>query len=87
MKTRERTFTLTGKGWMLFCPIYLPQGWETSPELMPFPRWRMWLLLDAAFAVQQGLNWLVSFFNPEACGFGVFARPMPPRQITIKVYY
>ncbi len=85
MRTIE--LTLTGKGWFLFCPIYLPEGWETSPELSPVARWNMHWLLEAAFTVQQGINLIVSLFDPESCGFWCWAKPMKPKRITLKVIY
>ncbi len=84
---RLQTITLTGKGWLLFCPIYLPEGWQDSPELCPIPRWHLWWLLSAAFAVQQGINHIVALIDPEACGFWCFAKPMWPRTITLEVDY
>ncbi len=87
MKKRIISLTLTGKGWLLFCPIYLTKGWETSPMLEPVARWHLHWLLSLAFAVQQGINWIVSLIDPEACGFWCYAVPMKPKEIKLEVDY
>lgn len=84
---RTITLTLTGKGWLLFCPVYLTEGWETSDELAPVARWHLHWLLSLAFGAQQVINWIVSFIDPNACGFWCWAQPMKPREIKLEVSY
>jgi hypothetical protein len=72
------TVTITGRGWFLFCPIWLPEGWEDEDTLAPLPRGVPWLVLDAALEVQQFLNFLISFFDPDACGFMAMVESVEP---------
>ena len=76
---------VTAQGWLLFCPIYLQEGWECDYALAPIPKWNAWILLDAALGIQQGINWLVSLFNPEACGFWAWIKPIAPKEITVQI--
>jgi len=84
--TTTETVTVTHKGWLLFCPCYLAEGFEADDALCPYPRFRLGWLLDLAFAWMQFQNWIVSFFNPEACGFWVAGvKPLPkPKTIRFK---
>jgi hypothetical protein len=81
-----KTFTITGRGWFLFCPIYLTEGWEDSPFLEAIPRraW-LWQVYDFALGVQMGLNVLIGLIAPDAVGFIGYARSIPPRKITLEI--
>lgn len=65
-----KTVKITHKGWYLFCPCYLHEGWETEEGLTIYPRLKLWGLLDWANIVCQFNNWLGSHFGYEG-GFGV----------------
>jgi hypothetical protein len=53
-------------GWFLFCPVYFEKN---SDFTTPIPLWKMWWLFDLAMMIQQGMNWVISIYNPDACGF------------------
>lgn len=81
-----KTYTVTARGWFLFCPVYLTQGWEDSPFLEAIPRRAsLFWLYDLALGVQMGLNVLIGLIAPDAVGFICYARPITPRQITLEV--
>ena len=70
---------ITHEGWFLFCPI-----WFDDAMTAPYPKFNLGLLLDAAFAVQQFRNWVLSFIDPDLCGFPFRVREVDrPFQIEI----
>lgn len=57
------------KGWFVFCPIYLAEGWDTGKDFVMVPRFRLWWLFELALFFQEGVNWIISTTNPDACGY------------------
>jgi hypothetical protein len=81
-----KTYTITARGWFLFCPVYLTEGREDSPFLEAIPRRACLLpIYDLALGVQMGLNVLIGLIAPDAVGFIGYARPIPARKITLEV--
>ena len=65
------TERVTAKGWFLMCPVYLIEGWESCDHLNMLPRYKLWVLFEFAFFIQQCINFVMSFMDHNSCGFMV----------------
>lgn len=77
-----KKYTVTHTGWFYLCPVWL--SGVDSPDIVHIPKAGMWWWFDFMTAIQQGINFVVGFFNSDACGF-VFhrVREVPKFEIEI----
>lgn len=63
-----RTYRVTHVAWFLLCPVWLAD--VDGMDIVPIPRPQsLWWWWEFNMWIQQGINWVMWFINPGACGF------------------
>lgn len=80
-----RVVKVTAKGWFVFCPVWLVDGWQDGDTFELVPRFRLWLLYDACIWIQQAVNFVIGLFDEDKVGFYVSrVREIEPREVVIE---